>query len=188
VRALALACLAVLVVAGCGEADEAQAPPPTLGARTLPELDSRSRILDAGGLAVDAFRPTELARILEDAGFVSGREREFSGKSRTWDRVVARTLLFESDEGARTYVSWLERHADELLGKTAPAEWSAPGDGGVAFVLVPCASCKKELPTFFAGWRRDAIVATLLAAGAGANESRFTGLARQLDARVRVGS
>ena len=184
-RRVAVACLAGLALAGCGGAGEAQAPPPTLAAGTLPELDSRTRILNAGGLAVDAFRPTEFARFLEDTGFVSGREREFSGKSRTWDRVVARTLLFESDEGARAYVNWLEGHAEDLLGKAAPAEWSAPGDGGVAFVLVPCASCKKELPTFLAGWRRDSVVATLLAAGAGANEDRFAALTRELDARVR---
>jgi hypothetical protein len=188
VASLAVASLAALALAGCGGADEGQAPPPTLAAGTLPELDSRGRILDVDGLAVDAFRPAEFARFLEDAGFVSGREREFSGKSRTWDRVVARTLLFESDEGARAYVDWLERHAEELLGKAAPADWSAPGDAGVAFVLVPCGSCKKELPTFFAGWRRDATVATLLAAGAGANEGRFAELTRRLDARVRVKS
>ena len=187
-RRLAVAILAALALAGCGAADEGQAPPPTLAAGTLPELDSRSRILNVGGLAVDAFRPTEFARFLEDAGFVSGREREFSGKSRMWDRVVARTLLFESDDGARAYVDWLERHAEDLLGKAAPAEWSAPGGAGVAFVLVPCASCKKELPTFFAGWRRDAIVATLLAAGSGANESRFAELTRRLDVRVQVRS
>lgn len=184
-RTLAVACLAALALAGCGGADEEGAPPPTLAPAALPELDSRSRMLDASGLAADAFQPAELAAILEDAGFVAGREREFSGKSRTWDHVVARTLRFASEEGAQAYVDWLERHVEDVLGKAVPVEWSAPGEAGVAFVLVPCASCKKELPTFLAGWRRDTVVATLLAAGGGANPDRFSALASELDARVR---
>lgn len=185
-RRLAVACLAALALAGCGGAGEKEAPPPpTLAAEALPELASRSRTLDVNGLAADAFEPAELVEIVEDAGFVAGREREFSGKSRTWDHVVARTLRFASEEGAQAYVDWLGRHPEDFLGKAARAEWSAPGEAGVAFVLVPCASCKKELPTFLAGWRRDTIVATLLAAGAGANEDRFATLTRELDARIR---
>lgn len=187
-RRLAVACLAGLALAGCGGSagdQEQAAPPPTLPAAALSELETRGRMLDASGLVSDAFEPAELAAILEEAGFVAGREREFSGKSSTWDHVVARTLLFGSEEGAQAYVGWLERHAEDFLGKAAPSTRPAPGEAGVAFVLVPCASCKKELPTFLAGWRRDSVVATLLAAGAGANEDRFAALTSELDARVR---
>jgi hypothetical protein len=142
-------------------------------------------MLDARRLTADALKPPELTAILADAGFVAGREREFSGKSRTWDHVVTRTLRFTTERGAQTYLDWLERHADDFLGDSAPAKWAPPGEAGAAFVLVPCASCKKELPTFLAGWRRDTVVATLLAAGTGANPTRFGALARELDANLR---
>jgi hypothetical protein len=184
VRRLAVACLAALAVAACGGAEAEAPPPPTLAPSAVPELESAARLLDASRLAADAFEPAKLAALLTDAGFVSGREREFSGKSRTWDHVVARTLRFSTEEGAQAYVNWLGNHADELLGKSERAPWRTPGEAGVAFVLVPCASCKKELPTFLAGWRRETVVATLLAAGPGANEDRFAALALGLDARV----
>lgn len=183
-RRLAVACLTALALAACGGAEEPEPPPPTLAPTTLPALDSTARLLDANALALDAFEPAKLLALLVDVGFVSGREREFSGKSKTWDRVVARTLRFSSEEGAQAYVDWLRSHADDVLGEAAPAPWSTPGETGVAFVLVPCASCKKEQPTWLAGWRRETVVATLLAAGPGANEQRFGALARGLDARL----
>jgi hypothetical protein len=50
--------------------------------------------------------------------------------------------------------------------------------------LAACGTCKKELPTFLAGWRRGATVLSLLASGSGANPERFGALARELDGTV----
>jgi hypothetical protein len=181
-RLLLVALALGLVLAGCGsEQARPGAPPPTLPKTALPELDSRARTLDAEALAGDALEPAGLVDLLEDAGFETGSEREFSGRTTTFDHVVARTLEFESADGAETYLGWLRKHGDDILGRAAPALLAPPGESGVVFTLVRCGTCKKELPTFFAGWRRGEVVFSLLAAGSGVNEDRFGALSRELN-------
>lgn len=181
--------LVLLVVAlattACGSGEEGAAPAPaTMSGSALRELDSRERTLDAATLADDSYEPEELARVLEEGGYVIGSEREFSGKSRTFEHVVARTLRFEHATGAEHYLDWFRLHPDDFLGRSEPAKLSPPGQSGVAFALAACGSCKKEVPTFLAGWRRGEVVLTLLAGGSGANTERFSALARQLDETV----
>lgn len=132
-------------------------------------------------LAGDAYEPGALEALLTEAGFARGSEREFSGKSTTFDHVVARALLFGSAAGAEAYLGWLGKHADEILGTAKPERPLALGESGVLFSLVRCGTCKKELPTFLAAWRRDGTVRSLLAAGTGVNPTRFEALARALD-------
>ena len=176
--------LTLLLLPACGseENERPAAPAPaSLPGSALPELDSRARSLSAEALAADSYEPKALADLLDDARFVSGSEREFSGKTRTFDHVIARTLVFEDAAGAETYLSWLRTHGEDFLGRVQPAKVSPPGESGVAFMLAACGTCKKETPTFLAGWRRGATVLTLLAAGSGANPERFSALAEQLD-------
>lgn len=181
------AALLLLVVPGCGSGEEQAAPPPpaSLPSSALPDLDSRARALGAAALAADSLDPDALAELLDDAGFVAGSEREFSGKTRTFDHVVARSLLFEDARGADAYLGWLRGHGEDFLGRTQAADVSPPGESGVAFALAPCGTCKKETPTFLAGWRRGATVLTLLAAGSGANPERFSALAEDFDELAR---
>jgi hypothetical protein len=174
-RALLVTAALCLAAVACGAHEEAatHAAPGTLPPSALPELTSSARTLDTEALAADALEPESLAALLEESGFESGREREFSGKTNTFDHVVARALRFRSAEGAEAYLAWLGKHGNDLLGRAVPAKIAPPGESGVAF--------KKELPTFLAGWRRDEVVFFLLAAGSGANAQRFSGLARDLD-------
>jgi hypothetical protein len=183
-RQLALLLL-VVAAAGCGSDERAAppSPPPTLPASALPQLDASERVLGEKTLADEAFQPDELASLLDDAGYLTGREREFSGKSPTFDHVVARTLVFEDPDGAESYLGWLRQHPDEVLGDAVPAKIVPPGASGVAYELVRCGTCKKELPTYLAGWRRGSTVLWLLAAGSGA-DSRFAGLLREHDEAV----
>jgi hypothetical protein len=175
--------LLVVAVPACGSEREQTAPaPPTLPATALPELDSRARTLDTGALAEDALEPDALTSLLDDAGFLSGSEREFSGRTKTFDHVVARSLRFETPEGADEYIRWLGGHGDDILGAAEPVELDPLGESAVAYTLARCGTCKKELPTFLAGWRRGNVVLTLLAAGSGGNPERFETLARRLDA------
>lgn len=175
-----------LAAAGCGAEERVAAPaaPATLPASALPDLDSTVRNLDTLALAEDAFEPDELAALLEDAGYVAGREREFSGKTTTFDHVIARALVFADADGADAYLAWVQEHRDEVLGKAAPATIVPPGDAGVAYKLVPCGTCKKELPTYLAAWRRGSTVRWVLAAGAGA-DSALPALLREQDDAVR---
>ena len=167
--------------AACGSAEDPPAPPATLGAEALPQLDSRARTLDAGAVAFDALEPSALQQLLAESGYETGSEREFSGKTRTFDHVVARTLVFETADGALAYLDWLRGHGDDVLGRAVQAKITPPGEAGVAFALERCGTCKKELPTFLAGWQRGATVLTLLAAGSGANPARVTALLQKHD-------
>jgi hypothetical protein len=174
--------LVVGAVAACGSEQEQPAPsPPTLPATALRELDSRARALDTEALAEDALEPDELAALLDDAGFLTGSEREFSGRTKTFDHVVARSLRFENAAGADEYLRWLGDHGNDILGAAEPAELTPLGESAVAYTLARCGTCKKELPTFLAGWRRGDVVLTLLAAGSGGNPERFEALARRFD-------
>jgi hypothetical protein len=181
VKLLPLALAVVLGAAACGSDDGPPAPPATLGAAALPELDSRARTLDAAAVAFDALEPASLQQLLAESGYRTGSEREFSGKTKTFDHVVARTLVFETTGGALAYLGWLRGHGDDVLGRAVPATIKPPGDTGVAFALERCGTCKKELPTFLAGWQRGEAILTLLAAGSGANPTRFAALAREHD-------
>jgi hypothetical protein len=181
--ALLLLLLAIAASAGCGaEEEQHPATPPTLAASALPELESRARTLDVEAIAEDALEPDELAELLDDAGFTTGSEREFSGHTKTFDHVVARSLRFDSVDGAESYLGWLGKHGDDILGAADPAQVAPLGESSVAYTLARCGTCKKELPTFLAGWRRGEVVLTLLAAGSGGNADRFDALARELDA------
>ena len=176
-----LALVAVTLAAGAAACAGTSAPPATLGAGALPGLDSRARTLDAAALAEDALEPAELAALLDGAGYAAGSEREFFGRTDTFDHVVARALRFESPDGAGAYLGWLAGHARDLLGR-AGAEAPLPlGDAGLLFSLVACGTCKKELPTFLAAWRRGDTVRWLLAAGRGASRHTVEALARVLD-------
>jgi hypothetical protein len=181
-RALALIGVG-LVLAGCGAGADDSAPP-TLPAAALPDLAASAHPLDAEALAGDAFDQDELKSLLEEAGFLAGSEREFSGKTTTFDHVVARSLRFGDAEGADAYLGWLAGHGEDLLGRAAPAKIAPPGESGVALALIRCSTCKKELPTFLAGWRRGEVVYSLLAAGPGANAATFSALARKFDSAV----
>ena len=181
---LGLLLLAVATGCGAGEENAATPRPATLPASALPDLEQRARALPLDALAADSLKPEPLRQLLEESGYVTGSEREFSGKTRTFDHVIARTLAFEKPEGAEAYLGWLGTHGDDFLGRAQPEKLALPGTSGVAFTLAACGTCKKELPTFLAGWRRGATVLSLLASGSGANPERFGALARNLDGTV----
>ncbi len=184
-RALLASVLLVLSVlaGGCGGEPE-RAPPPTLPADALPELSSEARTLDRAAVAEDALARDALADLLERAGYVEGAEREFFGHGEAFDRVIARALRFETAEGAESYLGWVEEHGEDLLGPTAEEPRLRLGSSGVLLALVRCATCKKELPTYLAAWRRGDVVLSLLASGRGVDRERFAALARELDGRI----
>lgn len=190
-RRLALGLLLAVVLTGCGAADEepaqtTAATPATLQASALPELSARARTLNSDALAQDSFTPEALEGVLEDAGYMTGSEREFFGHSSAFEHVVARSLRFRDPEGADTYLDWLAANRDDFLGSSKPEPSFTLGESQLLFSLVPCAACKKERPTFLAAWRRGATVAFLLGAGPGASRESFDALAAKLDERIAV--
>lgn len=169
-----------LLAGGCGgESPSVEIGDPGKAPDELAELHRTTRELDAGSLAEDALEPEVLANLLEEAGFAVGREVEYTGRTKTFNHVVARTLLFEDADGAKAYLTWLEANASDLLGPVKSRKPFALGTDGTLFLEEGC-NCHANLPTFLAGWRDGEAVRTLLADGAGANEQRVATLARAL--------
>jgi hypothetical protein len=181
--------LVVLVVlgvllAGCtSEPPEITSPPPpaTLSAEAIRDLASRGRTLDAGTLGSEAPDPDDLIRTLERAGFLVGSERRFSGRVPGPRVVVARVLVFENEPGADTYLDWLTTNADHLIGRSEPRDPLPFGDDPALFVRTPSGCCPKELPMFFATWRRGSSVLSLLLQGVDAERARAESIGAELD-------
>ena len=186
-RVAVVALLAALALAtACGEGTDATSSPPVrpVGGFSVEGLHARARVLDQATLAADSFHPDELDALLSGGGYVTGRERELTGKTKTFDHVVLRSLVFGEAKGAEAYLDWLRAHPDEVLGQSTRAEVvPPPSDDGFVLKLVACGTCKKELPTYFAAWRVDSRAFTLLAAGSGAG-SRIQSLVERAGATV----
>ena len=181
VRLLLLA-VATLALAACGASTPA-APP--LDRSALPELTHRDRELPPEELAGDAIDREAFEAVLAGAGYVGGREREFTGHTDTFDHVIARTLEFESAAGAERYLRWLDAHTLDVVGNTDPRKPLNVGASARLLELEPCSTCKKQLPTLLAAWRRDESVGTVLAAGRGLDRAAVTRLVREVDATIR---
>lgn len=178
---LVVAALATALATGCGGGEPALDLPPPLVAAALPELASRDRALPARELAQDALAPSELAVLLDEAGYLGGTEREFSGHTDTFDHVVARTLVFADAVGADVYVDWIAGHTGDLAGPSRPlASIPLQAERAVLFELEPCPTCRKQLPTWFGAWRRGATVSYLLVAGRDLGRDTFGNLAGRL--------
>ncbi len=186
-RALVFA-LAVALLAACGgrpeEPSGSSESPRTLPASVLPELNPAARTLDTAALAADSFEPDAVAALLESAGYLTGSEREFAGRGRTFDHVVARALRFEDADGAEAYATWVAKHAADFLGRAKHEQALDFGESGSLYSLVRCDVCKKQQPAFLAAWRRGNTAAFLLGAGPGVTRETFAALARRLDERI----
>jgi hypothetical protein len=178
--------MAVAALAGCG--GRARELPPPLPATVLPELDARDRDLPPEALGADAFDTDALARLLDEARYQSGRERELSGHTDTFDHVIARTLRFEDGAGARVYLEWIDGHTIDLVGRTRARDPLPIGEDARLFELEPCSTCKKQQPTYVAAWRRGDVVGYVLASGRDADRVSILPLAAAVDRSLGAGS
>ena len=138
---LALLALVLLVLGGCGGAAVPQEALPLLPRSALPGLDSTTEELDADDLAADFGSGVKVA------GFEAGRERVFQGQSHELDRVVSRTLEFESPEAAGAYVELVRAHVDDLYGVGTTAKPFEEG-GRAGYLIDPAAcACHRAAPT-----------------------------------------
>jgi len=163
------------------------APPPVLEpipATALPGHPADPIDLDADSVAVDAVDVGGLEALLDEAGFVGGTQRQFSRVRGGRRRILARVLSFQTPEGAAAYVAWLEDHADEVIGETAPNAGLRVPKHGVVLVHEPNPCCHNETRMFLAMWHEGSTVVTIQIAGEGARESDVPDLLARLDAAV----
>lgn len=140
--------------------------------------------VDAAMLTRDALDPEQLDRLLDDAGFVLGRERTFSGPGARFSLAVTRILIFSSPDGAAAYVAWLRDHPDELIGVARRLQpLDLPGDPFL-FVHTPGGCCPKDVPIYVSSWRRGSTVVFLRASGRRADPGSVQELAAELDLLV----
>jgi hypothetical protein len=135
-----LVLLALLVLGGCGSSAPREAPP-VLSTDALPGLEETTEPVTAEDLAADFGTGVSVD------GFVSGTERVFQGESHDLDRVVSRTLEFESPEAAAAYVELVRAHVDDIYGVGTTAKPIEEG-GRAGYLVDPAAcACHRASPT-----------------------------------------
>lgn len=180
--------LLVFVVAISACARDAVPVPAGLPADALPGMESEVAVLGAGALARDALDPAALEDLLGDVGYVSGRQRTFSGPGERFSLAITRVLVFESIAGAGRYVAWLRAHPEDLLGG---AQTLDPLDlPGSPFLMIhlPGGCCPKAVPIYLSAWQRGPTVLFLKASGRKADVPAFEELAEELDVVVGKGA
>lgn len=159
---LALVAILFLAFAGCGQ-EQGEKAQPVLATAALPGLEAATSSLTAEDLAADFGTDVTVA------GFASGTERVFQGASRGLDRVVSRTLEFESAEEAAAYVELVRAGVDDLYGQGTTAEPLDEG-GRSGYLIDPAAcACHRAAPTLTAVLARGARVTYLEINGDGAD-------------------
>jgi len=139
----ALVLVGLLVLAGCGSSSPPDAQP-VLSTNALPGLEATTEPVTAENLAADFGTGVSVD------GFVSGTERNFQGESNDLDRVVSRTLEFESPEAAAAYLELVRAHADDLYGVGTTVEPFEEG-GRAGYIVDPAAcACHRASPTLTA--------------------------------------
>jgi hypothetical protein len=185
--------LSALIGSACASEQPTSASPGTTGpastlepipATALPGHPADPIDLDAASVAVDAVDVAGLEAVLDEAGFVGGTQRQFSRVRGGRRRILARVLSFQTPEGAAAYVAWLEDHADEVIGETAPNAGLRVPRHGVVLVHEPNPCCHNETRMFLAMWHEGSTVVTIQIAGEGARESDVPDLLARLDAAV----
>jgi hypothetical protein len=173
------ACLLAACGGGGARAGSGGAPASLPVLQGVPGLAAEDRVLDADALTHDAPIPS-LAGDLERWGFVTGREREFKGASKTFTDVVSRTLLFRRPAGAAAYVAFVADHAASYWGPgSAVRPVSSAGRAGF-FVRGASCGCHRESPILITLVSNRARVSWLLVNGPGATRARAEALAARM--------
>lgn len=168
----AVLALVVLAACGCGSNSQQQAEP-VLPTQALPGMEATTEPLTADDLAGD------FGTDISVEGFVSGTERVFQGKSLDLNRVVSRTVEFESPEAAEGYVALLRAHVDDLYGVGTTAKPFAQG-GRSGYLIDPAAcACHRASPTLTAALADGARVTYLEVNGGGADPAAVEKLLAQ---------
>jgi hypothetical protein len=171
----ALLALLFVALAGCGSSSPPQQAGalPVLPESALPKLKASTEPVSAEDLAADFGAEATVA------GLEAGTERVFQGESQDVDRVVSRTLEFDSAEAAKTYVDLVRAHVDDLYGVGTTAEPLENG-GRSGYLVDPAAcACHRAAPTLTAVLARGPRVTYLEVNGGGVDSAAVETLLAQ---------
>ena len=138
----ALSPLPLLALGGCGSSSPPEAEP-VLSTDALPGLEATTEPVTAEDLAADFGGDVRVD------GFVSGTERVFQGESHDLDRVVSRTLEFESPRRPPRTWSSCERTSTTSTGGHDGEPFEEGGRAGYLIDPAACA-CHRASPTLTA--------------------------------------
>jgi hypothetical protein len=168
----ALVLVGLLVLAGCGSSSPPEAEP-VLPTDALPRLEATTESLTVEDLSADFGTDVTVD------GFVSGTERVFQGESQDLDRVVSRTIEFESAATAKGYVDLVRAHVDDLYGVGTTAKPFEEA-GRVGYLIDPAAcACHRASPTLTAAISDGSRVTYLEINGDGATPAALDDLLAQ---------
>jgi hypothetical protein len=153
----------------------------SMPALRLPGLHRSNATLDADAVALDAVHPDDVHTALDDAGFVTGEERSYTGRRGVFSRVIVRALMFTTPDGAATYLTWLGDHADEYIGDNTPVDTSSDT---VVVWHEPSGCCHEETPSSLAALQRGTVVWTVRASGERIHRAPMLELVHQLEREV----
>ena len=144
-------------------------------------MRSEAAAVSADQLAHDALDPVSLASLLDDAGYVTGRERTYTGPGERFSLAITRVLVFGAPEGADAYLEWLRGHPEDLLGATESLDpLDLPGSPFLV-VHLPGGCCPKAVPIYLSAWQRGSSVLFVQASGREADPEAVEDLALELD-------
>jgi hypothetical protein len=178
---------AALLLSACASAAPADDPlttgtrPPILPASALADMTSDLMSVDADHLANEVTHPDDLRTLLDDAGLARAAQRSFGGGRGAFSRVVARGLVFETEEGAAAFVAWFGDHAPQQIITSERISPTGTPDGVIVFHHLPDGCCHNDVPVFLAAWQRGDSVLTLHAGGRRANVRAFVDLIAAYD-------
>jgi hypothetical protein len=169
---LALAVVVLALASGCG--GSAAPEPSALPSSAVPELESTTEPVSEDDLAAD-FGTAEPSF----SGFVAGTERVFQGQSHDLDRVVSRSLSFESPADANAYLDYFRSHLPLVYGAGTTAS-PIGSEGRRGFLVEPAAcACHRAEPTLTALVAKGPRVTYLEINGGGAKRDRLEALLAQ---------
>jgi hypothetical protein len=165
----------VLIACGRAPAAPSASPIPTPAVDALTGLRALSASeLGSDEVAADAVDADRLLTLLDEAGFVSAVGRAYSRPRGPVRRVDVRVVRFATVDGAERYLTWLESHADDVIG-AAEAVRASPGSTTTLFLHLQGGCCPHDQATALAAWRDGRDVVRVIVSGPGADETTVPG-------------
>jgi hypothetical protein len=166
VRAPVTVAVVGLALLACGSR---AVPPPTPPESALSGLRAAAAVeLAIDEIASDAVDVDELSALLDDAGFQAAVSRSYSRPHGGIRRVDVRVVRFATEEGAERYLTWIESHAEDVIGDASAATGLQIPRASL-FLHLPGGCCPKETTVVLAAWRDGQDVVRVLLAGPGAD-------------------
>lgn len=112
-----------------------------------PQLSVQNSVLTASDLA-DEYGSSDLLDQLQADGFQGGVKRELRGNSKTVSGVDSRVLLFDTPQGAQSFVTYMSKHSEPFFGGPAGVKPLKSGSAKGVSIRPPDCGCAGAYPVY----------------------------------------